>query len=62
MLKRTLSVDSNSDQITWRQDYMERKPNLSPYQIKLLKDGPKSLSEAWGLGAMKRDWNKYFNR
>ena len=41
----------------WKKKYLQMK-NLSEYQIKLLKDGPKSLSQAWALQAMKYDWDK----
>jgi len=45
---------------TWAEDYLEKKPGLSAFQIQLLKEGPKGLSQAWALGAMKRDWDKHF--
>ena len=42
----------------WREDYLARKPGLKPLQIELLKNGPKSLSSSWMLGAMYSDWKK----
>ena len=41
----------------WKKKYLQMK-NLNEYQIKLLEDGPKSLSQAWALQAMKYDWDK----
>ncbi len=42
---------------SWREEYLEMKV-LNKYQISLLKEGAKSLSQAWLLGAMWMDWKK----
>jgi hypothetical protein len=34
------------------------KSDLSDYQINILKNGPKSLTQAWALQAMKYDWDR----
>lgn len=47
-------------QRSWTRDYLERKPGLTEFQIKLLKDGPKQLTDAWALGAMRKDWENHF--
>ena len=44
----------------WREEYLERKPGLTQYQIQILKEGPKSLSQAWALQAMMLDYKKKF--
>ena len=36
---------------TWRQEYLEKKAGLSPCQMRVLAEGPKSLSQAWALQA-----------
>lgn len=46
----------------WRQEYLDLMQNrLSPCQQKILVEGPKSLSQAWALGAMKTDYKKRMN-
>lgn len=41
----------------WREEYMTmRQGYLSPYQIRMLAAGPKSLATAWMLQAMHHDW------
>jgi hypothetical protein len=34
------------------------KAGLSAFQIQLLTEGPKGLSQAWILGAMHQDYNR----
>ena len=34
------------------------KAGLSKFQIELLENGPKSLSQSWILGAMHGNWKK----
>lgn len=41
----------------WREEYQTMKV-LTKYQMDLLKNGPKSLSQSWLLGAMHGDWKK----
>jgi len=45
---------------TWREEYLTLKGDtLKPKQRELLLNGPKSLTDAWALQAMKKDWEKY---
>lgn len=47
----------------WREDYLKlMEGKLEPYQVEILTDGPKSLTQAWALGAMKHDWKKRTNQ
>lgn len=46
--------------VDWTKEYLEKKPKLTESQIRILTNGPKQLSEAWSLGAMKRDWETNF--
>jgi len=56
MSQETPSADSPSD---WRQEYLDLKGDtLSPCQQLVLKQGPRSLSQAWALQAMKNDYKK----
>ena len=58
MSQETPSADSPSD---WRQEYLEHKGTLlSPCQQKILIEGPRSLSQAWQLQAMKHEYKKIF--
>ncbi len=41
----------------WREEYQKMKV-LTKYQMDLLKNGPKSLSQSWLLGAMHGDWKR----
>ena len=41
----------------WREEYQTMKV-LTKYQMDLLKNGPKSLSQSWLLGAMHGDWKR----
>ncbi len=41
----------------WKDEYKAMKP-LSKFQIKLLDDGPHSLSQSWYLQAMHSDWKR----
>ena len=42
----------------WREEYLGMKAGLSKFQIQLLENGPKSLSQSWILGAMHGNWKK----
>ena len=42
----------------WRQEYLEMKAGLSKSQIRLLKEGPTQLAQAWLLQAMHNDYRK----
>lgn len=52
--------ETDQKQRLWKKEYLEKKAGLSQYQIQLLKEGPKSLTQAWALQAMKYDYNKYY--
>tara|TARA_Y100001968_G_C19406562_1_gene743988 strand:+ start:301 stop:510 length:210 start_codon:yes stop_codon:yes gene_type:complete len=43
----------NSDD--WKSQYKEWKP-LKPFQIKLLDEGPQSLSQSWLVNSMWCEW------
>ena len=43
---------------SWRQEYLEMKAGLSKLQIRLLKEGPSQLAQAWLLQAMHNDYKK----
>ena len=51
-------MTNKSPRTQWRQEYLERKAGLSKFQIRLLEEGPKSLSQAWYLGALHQDYEK----
>ena len=40
---------------TWKTEYKQWK-ELKPYQIELIDNGPKSLSQAWLLNSMWCEW------
>ena len=40
----------------WKEEFKEWKPNLKPFQIKLLKEGAKSQSQALLLNDMWCEW------
>jgi len=44
----------------WREDLLKKDPTLSESCKRILRDGPKGLSEAWTLGALKRRYEKEF--
>ena len=45
------------DDSNWRKDYAENFCNNKRY-LELLENGPKSLSQAWLLGALHNEWRK----
>jgi len=45
------------DETNWRKDYAENFCNNKRY-LELLENGPKSLSQAWLLGALHNEWKK----
>ena len=45
------------DDSNWRQEFKELK-NLSKFQLEILENGPRSLSQSWILGAMHGEWRK----
>ena len=44
------------DDSNWREDYKNYTSNKR--YLELLENGPKSLSQAWLIGAMHNDWKK----
>jgi hypothetical protein len=44
------------DDSNWRQEYKSYTSNKR--HIELLENGPKSLSQAWLLGALHNEWKK----
>tara|TARA_Y100001968_G_C18929874_1_gene513744 strand:- start:213 stop:443 length:231 start_codon:yes stop_codon:yes gene_type:complete len=48
-----MSVDTS-----WREEYLQMKSGLDERRIRLLKEGPWSLSSSWLLGAMHGDWKR----
>ena len=47
----------NYDETNWRKDYAENFCNNKRH-LELLENGPKSLSQAWLLGASHNEWKK----
>ena len=45
------------DDSNWRQEFKESR-NLSKYQLEILENGPKSLSQSWMMGALHNKWKK----
>ena len=45
------------DDSNWRKDYAENFCNNKRH-LELLENGPKSLSQAWLLGALHNEWKK----
>ena len=41
----------------WKEEYKEWK-DLKPFQIQLLDEGPKTLSQTWLVNQMWCDWEK----
>ena len=52
-----MSKDVPCDDSNWRQEFKELK-NLSEFQLEILENGPRSLSQSWILGAMHGEWRK----
>tara|TARA_Y100000361_G_C11104880_1_gene314186 strand:+ start:238 stop:537 length:300 start_codon:yes stop_codon:yes gene_type:complete len=50
-------MDKLWDDSNWRQEYKELK-RLSKFQLEILENGPRSLSQSWILGAMHGEWRK----
>ena len=43
---------------SWRAEYLEMTTGLKESQIRLLKEGPTQLAQAWLLQAMHNDYKK----
>ena len=52
-------ADTNVDwyDSNWREEFKESR-NLSKYQLEILTNGPRSLAQAWMLGAMHGQWRE----
>ena len=44
------------DDSNWREEYKAYTSNK--YELDLLENGPRSLSQSWVLGAMRNKWKK----
>ena len=49
-------MDNKIDYSNWREDYKNYTSNKR--YLELLENGPKSLSQAWLLGALHNEWKK----
>ena len=49
-------MDKLYDDSNWREDYKQYTSNKR--HLELLENGPKSLSQAWLLGALHSEWKK----
>ena len=45
------------DDSNWREEFIESR-HLSKYQLEILENGPRSLSQSWMLGAMHGQWRE----
>ena len=57
MSRKTRSQDSNSDIPDWKRRALA-DPSLRERQVEILLRGPKSLTDAWFLQAMKYKYNR----
>jgi len=49
-------VSKDWDDSNWREEY--KGYTSSKYELGLLEDGPKSLSQSWVMGALHQKWMK----
>ena len=49
-------VSNDWDDSNWREEY--KGYTSSKYELDLLEDGPKSLSQSWVMGALHQKWMK----
>ena len=49
-------VNKTWDDSNWREEY--KGYTSSKYELGLLEDGPKSLSQSWVMGALHQRWMK----
>ena len=49
-------VSKDWDDTNWREEY--KAYTSSKYELDLLENGPKSLSQSWVLGALHNKWMK----
>ena len=45
------------EQVSWKDEYKKWK-DLKPFQVKLLEEGPTTLSQAWLINSMWSDWQE----
>ena len=51
-----LKMNKSYDDSNWREEYKSYTTNKR--YLELLENGPKSLSQAWLLGALHNEWKK----
>ena len=51
-------LENNIKAIEFFKKAIVESRNLSKYQLEILTNGPKSLSQSWVLGAMHGEWRK----
>ena len=54
--KRERGMTKQFDDSNWREEY--RGYTSSKYELDLLENGPKSLSQSWMMGALHNKWRK----
>ena len=45
------------DDSNWREEYKSHKL-LSKFQLEILENGPRSLSQSWIMGSMYNEWKR----
>ena len=55
-MKEVLKMVKNYDDSNWREEY--KGYTSSRYELDLLENGPKSLSQSWMMGALHNKWKK----
>jgi hypothetical protein len=56
ILKEVLKMSKNYDDSNWREEF--KGYTSSKYQLDLLENGPRSLSQSWMMGALYNKWKK----
>ena len=51
-------MNTMQDASSWRLEYLNMKAGLTESQIRLLREGPTQLAQAWLLQAMHNDYKK----
>ena len=47
-----------ADSTQWREEFKQLKGTLSIDEIRLLKEGPSTMKEAWQLGALHAEYKR----
>ena len=55
-LLNDVAMQDQYDDSNWREEY--KGYTTSKYELDLLENGPKSLSQSWVLGALHNKWKK----